>query len=403
MELSNRAQRVLSGQRTTGQSHLGHYFGILKNWVELQNRYECWFMLADLHALTTHYQSPWELKSCIKHQMIDWISCGICPESSTIFLQSLVPEHCEMHVILSMVTPLSWLERVPTFKEQQAQLHDKDLSTLGFFSYPVLQTADIVLYGADKIPIGEDQLPHIELSREIVRRFNSIFGRCPDYLEQVELAMAKLGKKNKKLYLTLRKNFQENGNTEDLETAIALVSNQGSLSQNDKDYLIGYLEGQSRSILTEPEALLTEESRLVGTDGQRKMSKSYGNSIALREHPDVIASKVHNMPTDPARIRRHDPGNPDICPVFSYQKLYQNDQRLMEISSHCRSASIGCVDCKKKLTQSMVQTHQPHYEKGLELENQPALIDEYLHEGSKRARKVASEHLAQVKNSLHLY
>lgn len=403
MNLTLSPEKILSGQRTTGLSHLGHYFGILKNWVELQDTYECWFMLADLHALTTHYQNPWEIKSHVKEQMIDWLSCGIDPESSTVFLQSLVPQHAQMHVLLSMFTPLSWLERVPTFKEQQAQLHEKELGTLGFFGYPVLQTADIVLYQADKIPIGEDQLPHIELSREIVRRFNAVLGNDPDYIHTVENAMSKLGKKNKKLLLNLRKNFQEKGNSDDFETALALILGQGSLSQGEKDYLVGYLEGKSRHVLTEPEALLTPQSRLPGVDGQRKMSKSYGNAIALRAKPEVIKASVNQMPTDPARIRRHDPGNPDICPVFTYQNLYQDVPTIQKISAECRQAKIGCVDCKKILIDKMTEHHRPHFEKGLELESQPSLIDDYIQHGSAKARKVASEQLKLVEQALHLY
>lgn len=322
--------RVLSGMRPTGRLHLGHLFGALDNWRKLQDEYECFFFIADWHALTTDYASPGGIKEYTLEVAIDWLAAGIDPERSTLFVQSSLPEHAELHLLLSMITPLPWLERVPTYKEQMQELRDRDLNTYGFLGYPLLQAADILIYKADYVPVGEDQLPHIELCREIARRFHHFY----------------------------------------------------------------------KSVFVEPQALLTEFPRIPGTDG-RKMSKSYGNAIFLADPPEVVERKIKRMVTDPARKRRFDPGNPDVCPVFDLHKIFTpKEERESFVVPGCRTAGIGCLDCKGVLLKSMIPALQPIYEKRLELTQQPGVVQEILEEGTRRARQVASETLAEVKGAI---
>ena len=308
------APRVLSGMRPTGALHLGHYHGALKNWVRLQAEQPCYFFVADWHALTTHYESPEVIQRNIWEMVVDWLAAGIDPEQAVLFIQSRVPEHAELHVLLSMSTPLGWLERVPTYKDQQEKLSDKDLTTYGFLGYPLLQAADILIYRASSVPVGEDQVPHVELTREIARRFNHLFGREPDFEQKVAAALKQIGGKRAKAFEDLRKRWQEQGDSAALDEARALVAGSQSLSAADRERLSGHLEGGRKLILSEPQALLTEASRLPGIDGA-KMSKSYGNSIAMREDPASVTKKLRTMPTDPARVRRTDAGSPERCPV----------------------------------------------------------------------------------------
>src|SRR5512135_1996230 len=303
------ADRVLSGMRPTGSLHLGHYHGVLKNWVEMQHQYECLFFVADWHALTTHYDSPQIIEQSVWDMVIDWLAAGVDPAQATLFIQSRVPEHAELNLLLSMITPLGWLERVPTYKDQQEKLTSKDLTTYGFLGYPLLMSADILIYRATHVPVGEDQIPHIEFTREIARRFNHMYGREPGFEDKARAAVKKLGSKKARLYEECRSAYQEKGDDEALESAKALLNDAQNLSMSDRERLFGYLEGSGKMILAEPEALLTEASKMPGLDGQ-KMSKSYNNTIALREDPESIRKKVRTMPTDPARVRRTDPGNP---------------------------------------------------------------------------------------------
>ena len=336
--------RVLSGMRPTGQLHLGHYHGVLKNWVKLQQEFDCFFFVADWHALTTHYEDSHVIADSVWDMVVDWLAAGVNPGSAQLFIQSHVPEHAELHLLLSMVTPLGWLERVPSYKDQQEKLRERDLATYGFLGYPLLQSADILIYGADKVPVGEDQVAHVELTREVARRFNHLFGREPGFEEAAEAAIKKMGKKNARLYRDLLKRYQEQGDHEAIGVAHALLAEQQNLAITDRERLLGYLEGSGRMILTEPEALLTPASRMPGLDGQ-KMSKSYKNTISLRDAPDDVRDKLRTMPTDPARVRRTDPGNPDVCPVWQLHQVYSGDAVKQGVREGCTSASIGCIDC----------------------------------------------------------
>ncbi|MCL4111508.1 UNVERIFIED_CONTAM: hypothetical protein GTU68_002292 [Idotea baltica] len=318
-------QRVVSGMRPTGKLHLGHYHGVLKNWVEMQLNYECFFFVADWHALTTHYDDPSDTPTHVEDMVIDWLAAGISPSSATIFLQSEVPEHAELHLLLSMITPLSWLERVPTYKDQQEKLREKDLATYGFLGYPLLQSADILLYKADMVPVGEDQVAHVELTREVARRFNHM----------------------------------------------------------------------GKIILPEPEAKLTKASKMPGLDGQ-KMSKSYGNTIGLREEPDVLDEKIRKMPTDPARVRLTDPGDPEKCPVWELHKVYSDDKTLVWVNDSCRSAAHGCLDCKRPLIDAVQAEMEPIRERARQFENDRTAVRAIINEGSEAARDVARETLDDV-------
>src|SRR5579862_8667329 len=348
------ARRVLSGMRPTGRLHLGNYHGALRNWVELQYQYQCFFFVADWHMLTTGYDDTTQVQEHTHEVLIDWLAAGLNPGVATLFIQSHVPEHAELHLLLSMIMPLGWLERVPSYKDQQEQLREKDLATYGFLGYPLLQSADILLYRPAFVPVGEDQVAHIEVTRELARRFNHLYGREPDFEQRAEAAIKQLGGRNITLYRQLRRRFQETGDQSSLERARALVESNARITVADRDRLLGYLEGSSVTILPEPQALLTATPRVPGLDG-RKMSKSYGNTILLREDPESVASKLRTMQTDPARVRRTDPGDPDKCPVFDLHKVYSDEATRQWASAGCRSAGIGCLDCKKPLIERIVE------------------------------------------------
>ena len=394
-------RRVLSGMRPTGSLHLGHYHGVLKNWINLQHEYECFFFVADWHALTTNYEDTSQISASASQMVVDWLSVGINPGEATLFVQSRVPEHAELHLLLSMITPVSWLERVPSYKDQQDKLKEKDLSTYGFLGYPLLQTADILIYKAGYVPVGEDQVAHIEMSREVARRFNYIYGRDADYGEKAEEAARKMGKKNSKLYSKIRKDYQEDGNAEALEKGRALLESQQNISVGDKERLLGYIEGGGKVILPEPQSLLTQDSKMPGLDGE-KMSKSYNNTIGLREEPESVEQKLKTMPTDPARVRRADPGNPSRCPVWKLHNVYSNDDVKSWAIKGCKSASIGCVDCKGPLIDSVLKEQQPVRERALEYLSNPESVQAVIDEGSERAREVARDTLEEVKNAMGL-
>ncbi len=393
--------RVLSGMRPTGQLHLGHYHGVLKNWLQLQHQYDCYFFVADWHALTTHYDDTSGIADSIWDMVIDWLAVGINPGAATLFIQSRVPEHAELHLLLSMITPLSWLERVPSYKDQQEKLKERDLATYGFLGYPLLQSADILAYKASKVPVGADQVAHVEITREVARRFNHLYGREPDFEKKSEAAAKKMGKKNAKLYLNLRRAYQERGDDEALATGRALLEGQQNITLVDRERLFGYLEGSGIIILPEPEALLTPTAKMPGLDGQ-KMSKSYGNTLSLREDPEVVEKKLRTMPTDPARVRRNDPGDPEKCPVWQLHQVYSDDSTRTWVQEGCRSAGIGCLDCKGPIIDAVLAEQAPIRERAIEYQNNPQWVRTIIHEGSEKARDVARDTLEEVRRAMGL-
>ncbi len=395
------ADRVLSGMRPTGSLHLGHYHGVLKNWVKLQQQYECLFFVADWHALTTHYDTPEIIEQNTWDMVIDWLAAGVDPSQATLFIQSKVPAHAELYLLLSMMTPLGWLERVPTYKDQQEKLSEKDLSTYGFLGYPLLQSADILIYRANLVPVGEDQAPHVEFTREICRRFNHIYGKEPGFEEKAEQAIKKLGSKKSKLYTELRTLYQEQGNENALEEARSLLNEQQNLSLGDRERLFGYLEGGGKMILTEPETLLTEASKMPGLDGQ-KMSKSYNNTISLREDPESIRKKVRTMPTDPARIRRSDPGDPAKCPVWQFHLVYSDDKTREWVQWGCKNAEIGCLDCKSPIIDAILAEQAPMAERIKKYEEDPTLVRNIIADGCEKANKLAEETMRDIREAMGL-
>ena len=394
-------ERVLSGMRPTGSLHLGHYNGVLKNWIKLQHEHECLFFVADWHALTTHYDTPEIIEDSVWEMVIDWLAAGVDPASATIFIQSKVPEHAELHTLLSMITPLSWLERVPTYKDQQEKLASKDLSTYGFLGYPLLQSADILIYKATQVPVGEDQVPHIEFTREIARRFNHIYGKEKGFEEKAHVAIKKLGSKRAAVYEEMRNAYQQSGDEEALESARAMIEEQQGMSMGDKERLLGYLEGGGKMILVEPEYKLTPASKMPGLDGQ-KMSKSYNNTISLRESPEQISKKIKTMPTDPARIRRTDPGDPAKCPVWQLHEIYSEQTTKDWVQIGCKGASIGCIECKQPVIDAVLKELKPIQERAAQYAEDPTLVKNIVAEGCEKARKLARETMRDVRDAMGL-
>jgi len=395
------SDRVLSGMRPTGRLHLGHYHGVLKNWLRLQNEYQCLFFVADWHALTTHYDAPQSIEDNVRDMVVDWLAAGIDPSQATLFLQSRVIEHAELHLLLSMMTPLGWLERVPTYKDQQERLSEKDLSTYGFLGYPLLQSADILIYRANLVPVGEDQVPHIEFTREICRRFNHLYGREVGFEEKAQAAVKKLGSKKARVYEECRVAYQQHGDEEALESAQALLNDAQNLSMNDRERLFGFLEGSGKMILAEPEALLTEASKMPGLDGQ-KMSKSYNNTIALREDPEVATKKIRTMPTDPARVRRTDPGNPANCPVWQFHMVYSDDATRQWVTAGCTSAGIGCLECKQPVVDAVLRELAPIRERAQHYEDNPDLVRSIMADGCEKAQELARDTMRDVREAMGL-
>jgi len=391
--------RVLSGMRPTGRLHLGHYHGVLKNWLDLQNEYDSYFFVADWHAFTTHYSDKIDLETNVMEMVVDWLAAGINPNTSTIFVQSKVPEHAELHLLLSMSTPLSWLERVPSYKDQQLKLKTKDLGTYGFLGYPLLQSADILMYKAGLVPVGADQVAHVELTREVARRFNYLYGRETGFEEKAEAAITKMGKKKAKSYRSLRKAYQETGDAEALVKAQALLKQQQNITLGDRERLSGYIEGAGRIILPEPESLLTKASKMPGLDGQ-KMSKSYGNTISLRDTADEITTKVKRMPTDPARVKLTDPGDPKKCPVWQLHKVYSDESTCEWVVEGCTKAKMGCIECKQPVIDAIKDELMPMQERIAKYQADPELIKQIIHEGSQKARNVAKETMAEVRETM---
>jgi tryptophanyl-tRNA synthetase len=387
--------------RPTGRLHLGHYHGVLKNWVELQHEYECFFFVADWHALTTHYDDPSIIPESVWDMVIDWLAAGVNPGEAKLFIQSRVPEHAELHLLLSMITPLGWLERVPSYKDQQEKLKERDLSTYGFLGYPLLQSADILIYKAGMVPVGEDQVAHVELTREVARRFNHLYGRESGFEEKAQEAAKKMGRKNAKLYDQYRKAYQEQGDQGALAAARALLESQQNIAVSDRERLFGYLEGGGRIILPEPQPLLTKASKMPGLDGQ-KMSKSYGNTIALRDDVAVIEKNLRTMPTDPARVRRTDPGDPEKCPVWQWHQVYSGEGVKSWVQEGCRSASIGCIECKQPVIDGVLQELKPIQERAKEFAEQPDVVRNIIAEGGEAARDLARTTLDEVRHAMSL-
>ncbi len=395
------AERVLSGMRPTGRLHLGHYHGVLKNWVKLQNEYPCLFFVADWHALTTHYDTPEIIEQNVWDMLVDWLAAGVDPVQATLFIQSRIPEHAELHLLLSMITPLGWLERVPSYKDQQEKLSDKNLGTYGFLGYPLLQSADILIYRASRVPVGEDQVPHVEFTRELARRFNHMYGREKDFEAKAKAAIKKLGTKNARLYQQLRTRYQEQGDSDALAAARELLEERQNLTLGDRERLFGFLEGVGRVILTEPQALLTEAPRMPGLDGQ-KMSKSYNNTINLREDAASVTKKIRTMPTDPARIKRSDPGDPEKCPVWQFHLIYSDKQRQEWVQHGCTTAGIGCLECKQPVIDAVLQEQKPMHERAQMYLDDPSLVRNIIADGCEKAQKLAQETLRDVKQVMGL-
>jgi len=393
--------RVLSGMRPTGRLHLGHYHGVLKNWVKLQTEYPCLFFVADWHALATDYEMPGEVQKNGWDMVVDWLASGVDPNQATLFIQSHVAEHAELHLLLSMIAPLGWLERVPTYKDQQEKLLDKDLSTYGFLGYPLLQSADILMYRSKYVPVGEDQVPHVEFTREVARRFNHLYGREDGFEDKAKAAVKKMGTKKARLFNTLRTKFLEQGENESLSRAQALLEEQQNLSRGDRERLYGWLEGSGKKILVEPEVLLTQAPRLPGLDGQ-KMSKSYGNTIALREEPDVLAKKIRTMPTDPARVKRTDPGTPEKCPVWPLHQIYSDDERQSWVRKGCTTAGIGCLECKQPVITAIQTELAPMRERAQVYLDDPTLVKSIIADGCDKARRLAAETMRDVREAMGL-
>ena len=401
MSTADSQQRVVSGMRPTGALHLGHLHGVLKNWVKLQHEYECFFFVADWHALTTHYGEPTIFEENTVDMVIDWLAVGVNPGSAALFVQSKVPEHAELHLLLSMTTPLGWLERVPSYKDQQEKLQEKELGTYGFLGYPLLQAADILIYRAGFVPVGEDQVAHVELTREVARRFNHIYGREPGFEENAQAAIKKMGKKAAKLYSQLRTAFQEQGDQESLGKAKALVAEQQNVSLGDRERLYGYLEGEGKMILAEPQSLLTPASKMPGLDGQ-KMSKSYKNTISLREPLEEVEKKISTMPTDPARVRLKDPGNPEKCPVWQLHQTYSDEKTRGWVIEGCKNAGIGCLECKKPVINAVIEELEPIQKEAEQYIKDPDMVRSIIAEGNEIARNRAKETLTYVRAAMGL-
>ena len=393
--------RVVSGMRPTGALHLGHYHGALKNWIRMQTEMPCLFFVADWHALTTNYDDPSAIEASTWDMLIDWLAAGVDPSEATLFIQSRVPEHAELHLLLSMSTPLGWLERVPTYKDQIEKLSHKDLTTYGFLGYPLLMAADVLIYRATQVPVGEDQVPHVEITREIARRFNHLYGKEKGFEEKAQEAVKKLGSKRAKLYNELRTEFQQQGKEDALEQAKAMLDDAQNLSMIDRERLFGYLEGSRKLILAEPQARLTEASRLPGLDGQ-KMSKSYGNSIALREDKESVTKKIRTMPTDPARVRRTDPGNPEKCPVWQLHKVYSDQTTRDWVWKGCTTAGIGCIECKQPVIEGVLKEQEPMRERAQQYLDDPSLVRAIIADGCDKARKLAQETMRDVREAMGL-
>jgi tryptophanyl-tRNA synthetase len=394
-------ERVLSGMRPTGALHLGHFHGALKNWVRLQEDYDCFYFVADWHALTTHYEDREVIEKNVYDMVIDWLAAGLDPERATIFIQSRLPEHAELFTLLAMGTPLGWLERMPTYKDQIEKLKDRDLATYGFLGYPLLQAADILIYRAAFVPVGEDQSSHVEITREVARRFNHLYGREPNFETLAEATVKKLGKADARSFEAARKLFQQEGSEEALAAAMRIVQDSGALSAADRERLAGHFRGTGRAVLTEPQALHTDVKKLPGLDGA-KMSKSYGNAIAMREEPALVEQKVRRMQTDPRRVRRTDPGNPLDCPVWQFHLVYSDEPTREWVMQGCTTAGIGCLECKQPVIDAIVREQKPWRERAEPYLTDPKRVHWIVEVGTERARTAARETMREVREAMGL-
>ena len=394
-------QRVLSGMRPTGELHLGHYHGALKNWVRLQADYDCFYFVADWHALTTHYEDREVIEKNVYDMVIDWLAAGLDPERATIFIQSRLPEHAELFTLLAMGTPLGWLELMPTYKDQIEKLKDRDLATYGFLGYPLLQAADILIYRASFVPVGEDQSSHVEITREVARRFNHLYGREPNFEALAEATVKKMGKADAKTFEAARKAFRQEGSEEAHAAALALIERNAALSAADRERLTGYFRGTGRTVLTEPQALHTEVKKLPGLDGA-KMSKSYGNAIAMRDEPAVVEQKIRRMQTDPKRVRRTDPGNPEDCPVWQFHLVYSDAPTRDWVVKGCTTAGIGCLECKQPVIEAIQREQQPWRERAEPYLTNPKRVHWIVEVGTERARTVARDTMRDVRTAMGL-
>lgn len=393
--------RILSGMRATGALHLGHYHGALKNWVRLQEEAPCFFFVADWHGLTTHYETPEVIGASVWEMLVDWFAAGIDPHKATIFIQSHVPAHAELFLLLAMSAPLGWLERVPTYKDQIEKLKDKDLGTYGFLGYPLLQAADILIYRATGVPVGEDQASHIELTREVARRFNHLYGHEPGFEQKAQLALKKLSRQDGKQLAEFKTRYQQDGDAQALALSQALLAQAGSVSQEDRERLAAYVAGTFRTVLVEPQAVLTATPKLPGLDGA-KMSKSYGNAVLMREAPQALTDKIRRMPTDPARVRRSDPGEPERCTVWQLHQLYSDEPTRQWAAQGCRSAGIGCLECKQPVIDAMLKEQAPWHERAQPFLDNPQQLRDIVADGCQRANKVAQETMRDVREAMGL-
>jgi tryptophanyl-tRNA synthetase len=397
--------RVLSGMRPTGAMHLGHYHGALKNWVRLQQEHDCFFFVADWHALTTHYEEREVMERYVYEMVTDWLAAGLDPDKCTIFIQSRLPEHAELFTLLAMGTPLGWLERVPTYKDQIEKLKDRDLATYGFLGYPLLQAADILIYKATYVPVGEDQSSHVELTREVARRFNSLYGRASNFQQLVAATLAKLPKDDARYFEKQRKAYGEAGSAEALAKGDGMIAkaaaNVAGWTSDDSELLQGHLKGSGKTILTEPQALHTEVLRLPGTDGI-KMSKSYGNAVLMRDEPADVSKKIKGMVTDPARARRTDPGDPEKCPVWQFHKVYSDKVTRDWVVKGCKTAGIGCLDCKQPVIDAIIEEQQPWRERAKAYLADPKKVHWIVEMGTERARTVARQTMKDVRAAMGL-
>lgn len=415
---TKRKARVLSGMRPTGRLHIGHYFGALSNWVRMQDEYDSYHFVADWHALTTHYADSSQVATNTLEVATDWLAVGLDPREATMFIQSSVPEHAELHLLLSMITPLSWLERVPTYKEQIENLRDKDLGTYGFLGYPLLQSADIVMYGEPGqkllVPVGEDQAPHIEMTREVVRRFNVMFGldvhRDIFLTENVPAFYAILGKVDREAHNRYLQNIAKLPDVRLDARSSFLTHIRGHAASVGIQNFLDSLGPEKRFVrvvqpLVEPDVILTETPRVPGTDG-RRMAKSYGNAIWLSDTPEEVRAKTRNMMTDPQRVKRTDPGRPEVCPVFAYHNLFPEKKsaedcaRIERVDRECRTAAIGCVDCKRLMADALVKWIEPIQARRAKYEANPREVWDVLEDGSHRAKKVAEATMERVRKAV---
>jgi tryptophanyl-tRNA synthetase len=397
--------RVLSGMRPTGAMHLGHYHGALKNWVRLQDEYDSFFFVADWHALTTHYEERGVMERYVYDMVTDWLAAGLDPERCTIFVQSRLPEHAELFTLLAMGTPLGWLERVPTYKDQIDKLKDRDLATYGFLGYPLLQAADILIYKAAYVPVGGDQSAHVELTREVARRFNHLYGRAAGHEALVAASLAKLPKDDARYFEKQRKAYSESGSAEALAKGESVVAKAAGgvagWTQDDSELLNGHVRGAGKTILVEPGALHTEVKTLPGLDGE-KMSKSYGNAIAMREEPAAVRQKIQTMRTDPARARRSDPGNPERCPVWHFHQIYSNAETQDWVVEGCTTAGIGCLECKQPVIDAVLAEQEPWRERAEQYLANPKQVHWIVEMGTERARTIAKQTMKDVRTAMGL-